>query len=620
VVAIRTLKRFQIFEGLTDSQLERIAELCREEVYPGGVTIFEEGGRAENLYLLWQGTMALEMKIQAWPQEPAKRTVIDVIARGEPFGWSALAEPHILTLSAKTLEQSRVIVIKGDDLHQLFESDHHMGYLVTERLTDVVGGRLRDTREKLTQMLREVEVARAYAPEESTLVRGVEDFIRYRWVAVVGVTVIAFLAQAVFRVDFPSLPIFAVAGGIAFYNLLFWFYARGLVGEEALSLATKARRLAYAQSITDLAAITILIHYTGGIENPFIFYYVFHVIIASVLLSPEVAYSLATFALLLLSSLVGLEYFGFLPHVHLEGFVSPYLYQQDSFVLAVLLAFATTLYVSCYMTVTISGELRRRQGEIVALKDRLLAEARELEEVNRELVRLDRLKTYFLAIASHDLKTPLAAVESYLQVMLGGFVGEITERQRHMMDRSSLRIKELIGMINRFLDLAHIERGEIVHKMEMTSLDEVIDRCVEEMQVLASEKGQTLTVEKSASLPVIYASPSHLHQVLTNLLSNAIKFTPEGGSITLGVEEVADDNIQVTVTDTGVGIDPEDMPRIFEDFYRGRSVGGVGTGLGLSIAKRIVEAHRGKIWAQSPYAEGQPGSRFTFVIPKDSRG
>lgn len=618
MVASRTLKRFQIFEGLTDSQLERIAELCREEVYPAGVTIFEEGGWAGNLYLLWQGTVALEMKIRAWPQEPPKRTVIDVIIRGEPFGWSALAEPHILTLSAKTLEHSRVIVVKGDDLHRLFESDHRMGYLVMERLINVVGGRLRDTRQKLTQVLKEAEVARTYAPEESTLVRGVQDFIRFRWVAIVGVIVIAFMAQAVFRVDFPSLPIFAVAGGIAFYNLLFWLYARGLVGEEALSLATKARRLAYAQSITDLVAITILIHYTGGIENPFIFYYVFHVIIASVLLSPEVAYSLATFALLLLSSLVGLEYFDFLPHVHLEGFVSPYLYQQGSFVLAILLAFTTTLYVSCYMTVTISGEVRRRQREIVALKDRLLAEARELEEANRELVRLDRLKTYFLAIASHDLKTPLAAVESYLQVILGGFVGEITEQQRHMMERSSLRIKELIGMINRFLDLAHIERGEVVQRMEMTSLDGVVDRCVEEMQVLASEKGQTLTVEEPPSLPVIYASPTHLHQVLTNLLSNAVKFTPEGGSITLGVEEVGDD-IQITVTDTGIGIDSEDMPRIFEDFYRGRRAGGVGTGLGLSIAKRIVEAHGGKIWAQSPYAEGQPGSRFTFVIPKDSR-
>lgn len=618
MVASRTLKRFQIFEGLTDSQLERIAELCREEVHPAGAIIFEEGARAENLYLLWQGAVALEMKIEAWPQEPPKRTVIDVIIRGEPFGWSALAEPHILTLSAKTLEYSRVIVVKGDDLRQLFKSDHHMGYLVTERLTNVVGGRLRNTRRKLTQMLKEAEVARTYAPEESTLVRGVQDFIRFRWVAIVGVIVIAFMAREVFRVDFPSLPIFAVAGGIAFYNLLFWLYARGLVGEEALSLASKARRLAYAQSITDLVAITILIHYTGGIENPFIFYYVFHVIIASVLLSPEVAYSLATFALLLLSSLVGLEYFDFLPHVHLEGFLSPYLYQQGSFVLAILLAFATTLYVSCYMTVTISGEVRRRQGEIVALKDRLLAEARELEEVNRELVRLDRLKTYFLAIASHDLKTPLAAVESYLQVILGGFVGEITEQQRHMMERSSLRIKELIGMINRFLDLAHIERGEVVQKMEMTSLDGVVDRCVEEMRVLASEKGQTLTVEKPPSLPVIYASPTHLHQVLTNLLSNAVKFTPEGGSITLGVEEVGDD-IQVTVTDTGIGIDAEDMPHMFEDFYRGKRAGGVGTGLGLSIAKRIVEAHGGRIWAQSPYAEGQPGSRFTFVIPKDSR-
>lgn len=618
MVAIRTLKRFEIFEGLTDGQLERMAGLCREEVYPAGVTIFEEGDRAENLYLLWQGTVALEMKVQAWPQKPLKKTIVDVIARGEPFGWSALAEPHFLTLSAKTLEQSRVIVIKGEDLYRLFARDHHMGYLVMERLTSVVGGRLRGTRERLTQMLKEAEVARVYAPEESTLVRGVQDFIRFRWVAVLGVMVIAFLAKTVFRVAFPSLPIFVVAGGIAFYNLLFWLYAKGLVGEEALSLATKARRLAYAQSISDLVAITILIHYTGGIENPFIFYYVFHVIIASVLLSSEVAYSLATFALLLLSSLVGLEYLGFLPHVHLEGFVSPYLYQQRSFVLAVLFAFATTLYVSCYMTVTISGELRRRQGEIVALKDRLLGEARELEEVNRELVRLDRLKTYFLAIASHDLKTPLAAVESYLQVILGGFVGEITAQQRHMMERSSLRIKELIGMINRFLDLAHIERGEIVHKMEMTSLEEVVDRCLEEMQVLASEKGQILTVEKPPSLPVIYASPTHLQQLLTNLLSNAVKFTPEEGSIALGVEEVGDD-IQVTVTDTGVGIDPEDMPRIFEDFFRGRRAGGVGTGLGLSIAKRIVEAHGGKIWAQSPYAEGQPGSRFTFLIPKDSR-
>ena len=612
------LKRFRIFEGLTEGQLEMIAALCQEEVHESGVEIFREGEEAKYLYFLLVGMVALEMKIQAWPQEPPSKAVIDVITRGEPFGWSALAEPHILTLSAKTLERSRVILIKGADLYRLLERDQKMGCLVMERLTSVVGGRLRDTRQKLTQMLREAEVARAYAPEESTLVRGVEDFIRYRWVAVAGVIVIAFLAKALFRVDFPSLPTFAVAGAIAFYNLLFWRYARGLAVEDALSLTTKSRRLAYAQSITDLVAITILLHYTGGIENPFIFYYVFHVIIASVLLSPEVAYALATFALLLFSSLVGLEYFGFLPHVHLEGFVSPYLYQHDSFVLAILLAFATTLYASCYMTVTISRELRRRQGEIVALRNRLLAEARGLEEANRELIRLDRLKTHFLAMASHDLKTPLAAVESYLQVILGGFVGEVAEKQKQMLERSSIRIKELVAMINRFLDFARIERGAVVEKMELTSLDEVIDTCVEEARHLASEKGLEFRVERPEHLPQIYASPSHLQQVLTNLLGNAVKFTEEG-MVKFKVEEV-DEQIRVSVTDTGIGIDSEDMPRIFEDFYRGKSVGGVGTGLGLSIAKRIVEAHQGKIWAQSPYAEGQPGSRFTFVIPKESRG
>ncbi len=185
------------------------------------------------------------------------------------------------------------------------------------------------------------------------------------------------------------------------------------------------------------------------------------------------------------------------------------------------------------------------------------------------------------------------------------------------MERSSERIKELFDLINRFLDFAHIERGEIVQSMELTSLEPIIDSCVEEINLLALEKDQDLVVEKPSSLPEIYASPSHLLQVLTNLLSNAIKFTPQGGRVSLGVE-VPEEDIRVTVTDTGMGIDPEDMPRIFEDFYRGKGAE-KGTGLGLSIAKRIVEAHQGEIWAESPYAEGQPGSRFTFVIPKDPR-
>lgn len=611
------LKRFRIFEGLNEGQLERIAALCREEVHDAGVEIFREGEEAEYLYLLLVGTVALEMQIQAWPQEPPRRVVIEVVTRGEPFGWSALAEPYILTLSAKTLERTRVILIKGVDLYQLFERDQEIGYLVMERLTSVVGRRLRDTREKLIQMLKGAEVARAYAPEESTLVEGLHKFIEFRWVAAGGIFLLALLARGVFGIDFPLLQVLGTVGAILVYNTLFWFSARRLKGKTGPELVSTVRWFAYAQPISDLWAITILIHYTGGIENPFLFYYVFHVIIASLLLSRELAYALATLALVLFSSLVGLEYFGIIPHIHLAGFTSSLLYRQPSFVLGVLVAFATTLYVGCYLTTYIAGELKRRQWEIVALKNRLTVEARDLEEANRELVRLDRLKTYFLAIASHDLKTPLAAVESYLQVILGGFVGEVPEKQKQMLERSSIRIRELVAMINRFLDFARIERDTIVEKMELTSLEEVIDKCAEEARYLASEKGLEFRMERPEHLPQIYASPSHLQQLLTNLLGNAVKFT-EAGMIILKVEEV-EGQIRVSVTDTGIGIDPEDMPRIFEDFYRGKSVGGVGTGLGLSIAKRIVEAHQGRIWADSPYAEGQPGSRFTFVIPQDSR-
>jgi signal transduction histidine kinase len=268
------------------------------------------------------------------------------------------------------------------------------------------------------------------------------------------------------------------------------------------------------------------------------------------------------------------------------------------------------------LTTAIAGELRKRQRETVALRDRLLLEAEDLQKANEELVRLDRLKTRFLAMASHDLKTPLAAVQSYLQVMLGGFVGELDDQHRHMLERSSTRITELIELINRFLDLAQIEKGKLVEEMEMMSLQDVLNSAVEDIRVLAAEKSQHLEADIPFDLPMVYGSANYLKQVATNILSNAVKFTPEGGTITLRAQET-DDHIEVAVMDTGVGIDPEDLPNLFEEFYRGR--GGAtakGTGLGLSIARRIVEAHQGEIWAESPYDDEQSGAKFVFTLPK----
>lgn len=616
MIPIQLLRKVSIFEGLDDDQLEKIAELCTEEIHVAGALIFRETEPAKQLYIPREGTVALEMGIRLWPEKTIRDMTIEILSPGEPFGLSALTESDVLTMSARALHRCRLIVLRSDALRRLMDSDHVMGHRVSSGIADLVAERLRDTRLKLSELLGQSQVAREQTPEESTAIRRIQYGINFRWIAVAGVISMTLAANLLFGIRFPALPVVIIAAVIASYNLLFWRYTERLEAEESIHVIAKVRRYVWVQSAADLVATTAIIHYTGGVENPLILYYVFHVILASIILPYTLAYLLATLAVGLLSALVALEYFQVIPHVHLEGLVPPDLYLHAPFVLAVLFGFGTTLYISAYLTTAIAGELRKRQRETVALRDRLLLEAEELLKANEELVRLDRLKTYFLAMASHDLKTPLAAVQSYLQVMLGGFVGELSDEHTHMLKRSSARIQELFDLINRFLDLAQIEKGKVVEEMEMISLQGVLNSCVEEIEVLAAEKSQELIADIPSDLPTTYGSASHLRQVVTNLLSNGVKFTPEGGSITIRAQEKGT-HIEVAVMDTGVGISPADLPHLFEQFFRGEGgATATGTGLGLSIVKRIVEAHQGEIWAESPYIEGQPGAKFVFTLPK----
>lgn len=617
--SFQALGKVPIFEGLTDDELERIANLCREEVYEAGVTIFEEGEAADYLYLVEEGEVVLGMELELQPYASPKQTTIEVATKGEVFGWSALVEPHILTLSAKCTERAKVIVIKGSDLLNLFDNAPHIGHSVMGRVTQVVASRLKDTRQKLTDFLRGGELALEYTPEEATLIQRIHYFINFRWVAAIGVAILTLIAHTVLRIGFPALPVYLIAIGIALYNLVFWFQAKGLTPEDTPDLVEKVRRFAAVQSVVDLLALTVLLHFTGGVENPLVFYFVFHITVASILLPYKAAYSLATLAVLLLCSLIGLEYFGIIPHIHLGGFVPLDLYRQRTYILAVLFTFVTVLYISTYMATSIAGELRKRQREVASLRDRCLIDFNALEEVNKRLTELDRLRTYFLGMVSHDLKAPLVAIESYLQVILGGFAGEINEEQQEMLERSSHRIGELLDLISDLLDVSRIEAGQIAKEFKATSLCGVVEGSLEDIQAMAKEKETKLQMEIPEELPVIQAAPHRLRQVLNNLLSNAVKFTPPQGLITLAVQD-KDDQFRISVMDTGVGIPPEDLPHVFDEFFRGRDVERTGAGLGLSIAKKIVEAHGGKIWVESPCTTDGKGSKFVFTLPKTTIG
>ena len=239
------------------------------------------------------------------------------------------------------------------------------------------------------------------------------------------------------------------------------------------------------------------------------------------------------------------------------------------------------------------------------------------ELIGTRLRDMTNMLTYFLSIVSHELKAPLAAVENYLEVMLGGFTGELTEKQQRMLERSVLRIHDLSSLINDLLDLARMRPEQIQVEFVRFNPREFGDRSVEDTRLTAKEKEVVVNVKAPTEFKEIVGAPQRLRQVLTNLLNNAIKFSPPESTVTLRSWET-EDELWIEVSDEGIGIPPEYQANIFEDFFRARNVEDVsGVGLGLSIAKKIVDAHHGRMWLESPYEEGKPGTRFTVVLPRN---
>lgn len=248
---------------------------------------------------------------------------------------------------------------------------------------------------------------------------------------------------------------------------------------------------------------------------------------------------------------------------------------------------------------------------------RLTEKADQLKQTIRELAKLEKGKEQlmrFLSIVAHDLKAPLAAIQSYFGVLLGGFAGELNDKQKQMIERSSQRINGLLNLVSDLLDISRIEMGQVIQEMKEVSLAQVIKEPVEDAQSAAEQKGLKFIVDSPAEAAQIYASPDRLHQALRNLLNNAIKFTPEGGVVTLRLR-TEHSELRGEVIDTGIGIPDQDLPHVFEDFYRASNVEAPGTGLGLSIVKRIIEAHGGKVWVESPSSETGIGCKFGFTLP-----
>ena len=249
--------------------------------------------------------------------------------------------------------------------------------------------------------------------------------------------------------------------------------------------------------------------------------------------------------------------------------------------------------------------------------DLLLEKTTELEQISKDVAKLREEKRRiirFLSAITHDLRAPLSATQSCLWAITDGYAGPVNDEQKDLLQRSTRRIDGLLALISDLLDIPRMEAGQLVQEMKELSFNEVVERSVDSVERRAKEKNLTLNVDLPEVSPKICGSSRRLQQVLTNLLSNAINYTEEG-SVSLRVAD-AEDELRVEVWDSGVGILPEELPKVFQDFFRGSNAKSDGTGLGLSISRRIVEAHGGRIRAESPCPETARGSRFVFTLPK----
>lgn len=268
------------------------------------------------------------------------------------------------------------------------------------------------------------------------------------------------------------------------------------------------------------------------------------------------------------------------------------------------------------LVVAIPGEklrdiMRRRPEVGCELISRVASIIRE------RLKNSTSILTYFLSIVSHELKRPLAAVENYIQVLLGGFAGEISPKQQRLLERSSLRISDLRALISDLLDFARMQPDQIKADFELISPQEIASESLEEVRLAAAQKNIQVRAAGPAEFLPIVGARRRLRQVLSNLLANAIKFSPEGSTVVLSARDEPDALI-IEFSDEGIGIPTEDQAHIFDDFFRASNAEQIGgAGLGLSIVQKIIDAHEGQIKVESPYTPGKSGTRFSVRIPRD---
>ena len=250
-------------------------------------------------------------------------------------------------------------------------------------------------------------------------------------------------------------------------------------------------------------------------------------------------------------------------------------------------------------------EKERLQKEIAAKKS-------ELEAANRKLQQLDKIKSDFVSNVAHEFRTPLTIIKGNVDLVNKGGLGSVAPAQKEMLDGAINIVNRLSRLVNDLLDISKIESGKMELKKEPVDINTIIEENLVTFDKAIKDKKQRLQKDLAKDIPRINADEDKVTQVFVNLLSNAMKYTPESGQISIKTVNL-EKEIMVEISDTGEGVAPDNLDKIFDKFTRVTAEKKEGTGLGLPIVKDIVNLHNGRIWVKSELGKG---SQFYFTLPK----
>ena len=450
------------------------------------------------------------------------------------------------------------------------------------------------------------EWAKYYQEFWTTIRRRNLWFVKLRYGAVLMLIILIFYPENFLGVSFSPTQknsLFLITILILIYNIVFHFIRKFVKND---SNAFNPLHLSVLQMTLDLIALTLVVYFTGSSESPLLLFFVVHMIVGSLILPGFIIYSFAVCVVIVFWFITIGEYFSVIKHHHIIGYLPAELFNQFNYVLAINASFAFLVFMIVLIANRMANQLYVREQQLLE----------SIEKINAA----EKEKQKYITGIVHEIKTPLAAVHSYLDLVLQKFLGPLDEVVEEKLNRARKRSEEAIELINNVLRISKLRMEDSFNKEEI-NISSLLARVIKIAKVNAEAKGVKVSLKHDRKdKKKFFGDPLLLQIAISNILSNAIKYNHLDGLVEIKIDEDKN-NLIIRVCDTGMGIPMGEMEKIFTDFFRGsniRSTDLEGAGLGLSVVKQIVERHEGKIKIESPSylaTEKYPGTCIKVTLP-----